>query len=45
MLFERARHVACTYGDEEVSIDALADAIAGRSEPCGIMPVRLASGA
>lgn len=44
MLFERARHVACTYGDEDVSIDALADAIAGRSEPRGVLPVRFASG-
>jgi len=43
MLFERARHVACTYGDEEVSIDALADAISGRSEADGVMPVRFAS--
>jgi beta-N-acetylhexosaminidase len=45
MLFERARHVACTYGDEEVSLNALADVIAGRSEPGGVMPVHLASGA
>ena len=40
MLFARARNLACTYGDEEMSLDALADAIAGRIEPQGVMPVR-----
>jgi len=41
----RARRVACTYGDEEVSIEALADAMAGRFEPSGTLPVRLAASA
>jgi beta-N-acetylhexosaminidase len=41
----RAKRVVCTYGDEEVSIEALADAIAGRFEPSGTLPVRLAASA
>jgi beta-N-acetylhexosaminidase len=39
----RARRLVCTYGDEEVSIEALADAIAGRFEPSGTLPVHLAA--
>ncbi|HEY0798284.1 MAG TPA: hypothetical protein VGD50_03985, partial [Candidatus Baltobacteraceae bacterium] len=40
----RARHVACTYGDDEASVEALADAIAGRLEPVGRLPVTLNTG-
>jgi beta-N-acetylhexosaminidase len=43
LLFARARHVVCTYGDDRTTIEALADAIAGRSVPNGVMPVRLRS--
>jgi beta-N-acetylhexosaminidase len=43
MSFSQARNVACTYGDEEVSIDALAEAIAGRIEAQGVMPVHFRS--
>ncbi|HTV72533.1 MAG TPA: beta-N-acetylhexosaminidase [Candidatus Acidoferrales bacterium] len=41
----RARHLVCTYGDDEASTEALADAIAGRFVPSGTLPVSLAAGA
>lgn len=37
----QARHVVCTYGDEEVSVEALADALSGRIDPVGVLPVAL----
>jgi beta-N-acetylhexosaminidase len=37
----QARRLVCTYDDGEMSVDALADAIAGRIESNGKMPVSL----
>lgn len=39
----RARGVLCSYGDETSSIEALADVLCGRAEPCGTLPVAVAS--
>jgi beta-N-acetylhexosaminidase len=39
MFVPQARRLVCTYDDGEISVDALADAIAGRIESTGIMPV------
>jgi beta-N-acetylhexosaminidase len=41
--FPQARNVACTYGDDETAIGALADALAGRFVPSGRLPIALAS--
>lgn len=43
--FERARHVACTFGDEATNIEALADVLVGRAEATGRLPVALAAAA
>jgi beta-N-acetylhexosaminidase len=34
-----ARNVACTYGDDELMLDACADVLCGRAEPEGRVPV------
>jgi beta-N-acetylhexosaminidase len=39
--FPQARTVLCTYGDEELAIDALADVLAGIAAPAGSLPVVL----
>jgi len=39
--FPQARTVLCTYGDEEIMFEALADVLAGKSEPMGRLPVSL----
>jgi len=39
--FPEARNVLCTYGDEPVVLEALAEVLAGRSKPVGRLPVRL----
>jgi beta-N-acetylhexosaminidase len=39
--FPQARTILCTYGDEAVAIDALADVLTGRSPARGRLPVRL----
>jgi beta-N-acetylhexosaminidase len=39
----RARGVLCSFGDEESSIEALADVLCGRSEPSGTLPVAVPS--
>jgi len=38
----RATAVVCTYGDEELALDALADVMTGRAEAAGRLPVTLA---
>ncbi len=38
----QARHVLCSYGDDEFTIEALADVLAGRVPAAGRLPVRLA---
>jgi beta-N-acetylhexosaminidase len=43
--FPQARHIACAYDDGEESMDALADAIAGRLRPGGILPISSAGDA
>ena len=40
--FPQARTIVCTYGDEQVSFDGLADVIAGRIGATGTLPVTLA---
>ncbi len=40
--FPQARNVACTYGDDEPSFEALADVLAGRAVARGRLPVTLA---
>ena len=37
----RARHVLCTFGDEEANVDALADVLVGAIVPSGSLPVTL----
>lgn len=39
--FPRAESVVCTYGDDELMIDALADTLAGLVRPTGSLPVSL----
>ncbi|MGH7708563.1 MAG: glycoside hydrolase family 3 protein [Vulcanimicrobiaceae bacterium] len=41
----QARNVLCSYGDDPVSIEALANVLAGRAVPSGRLPVRLGAGA
>lgn len=40
-LFAEARTVLCTYGDERMEMEALADVLTGRFAPQGRLPVRL----
>lgn len=40
--FPSARRSACTYGDQEVTFDALAEVLAGRAPASGHLPVSLA---
>jgi beta-N-acetylhexosaminidase len=37
--FPAARNVACTYGDDALMFEACADALCGRAEPLGRLPV------
>ena len=39
--FTKARTVLCTYGDEEIMLEALADVLAGTIEASGRLPVTL----
>lgn len=39
--FPQARAMLCTYGDDEATIDALADILAGVATPAGSLPVAL----
>ncbi|MFN2461327.1 MAG: beta-N-acetylhexosaminidase [Candidatus Velthaea sp.] len=40
-LFPHARNVACTYGDERISLEGCADVLSGRAEPEGRLPVTI----
>lgn len=40
--FPQARTVACTFGDDAVTFEALADILSGRASPRGTLPVHLA---
>ena len=40
-LFPQARTVVCTYGDDGVTMDALADVLTGRARATGRLPVHL----
>jgi beta-N-acetylhexosaminidase len=40
--FPQARTLVCTYGDEQISFDGLADVIVGRVNATGTLPVALA---
>jgi beta-N-acetylhexosaminidase len=39
--FSAARNVLCAYGDDEATLEALAEVLAGRLAPSGRLPVRL----
>ncbi len=45
LLWPQAERVLCTYGDEALAFEGCADVLAGRAEPGGTLPVRLAENA
>jgi len=40
-LFSNARNVACTYGDDELALEACADVLSARVPAAGSLPVRI----
>ncbi|GAC1543690.1 MAG: glycoside hydrolase family 3 protein [Candidatus Velthaea sp.] len=40
-LFRAARHLACIYGDERISLEGAADVLSGRAEAAGTLPVSI----
>jgi hypothetical protein len=41
VLFPQARHVACIYGDEAISLDGCADVLSARVPAVGRLPVSI----
>jgi beta-N-acetylhexosaminidase len=42
-LFAQARHLACTYGDERISLEGCADVLSGTARATGTLPVTIGS--